>query len=95
METNNMDIEPFTINLTCLFCDSVLTGDENAEYESGDMIKCEACGETNDYDSVLEVAREKGIAEMEKKVEKGRKRTLQPIQIKINKNIDQNHKQIN
>lgn len=62
-----MDIEPITVELTCLFCDSVLSGDEDAEFESGDMIQCAECSENNDYDSVLEVAKEKGVAAMEKK----------------------------
>ena len=63
-----MDVESFTVNLTCLFCDSTLTGEDDAKFESGDMIKCSACGESNEYDSVLDVAKEKAISEAKQKV---------------------------
>ena len=56
-----MSEESFTVELTCLFCCSVLQGSEDAKFRSGDMIPCTHCGESNDYDSVIEVAKEKGI----------------------------------
>ena len=59
-----MQIPEFTVSLKCLFCGSVLEGPEDVEYVSGDMIKCTKCGEDNDYDSVLEVAKEVGIEKM-------------------------------
>jgi ASC-1-like (ASCH) protein len=59
----------FKITLLCLFCHSALQGDKNAEFESGDMIKCVSCGELNDYDSVIEVAKEKGIEKVKSQVE--------------------------
>ena len=59
----------FQITLLCLFCHSELQADENAEFESGDMIKCVSCGELNDYDSVIEVAKEKGIEKVKSQVE--------------------------
>lgn len=59
-----MDIDPISIELRCLFCDAVLEGPEDAELNSGDLIECIACGEGNDYDSVLEVAKEKGVEQM-------------------------------
>ncbi|MEB3310899.1 MAG: hypothetical protein VKJ02_11755 [Snowella sp.] len=59
----------FRITLLCLFCDSALQGDENAEFKSGDMIKCVSCGELNDYDSVIEVAKEKGIDKVKSQIE--------------------------
>ena len=59
-----MDIPEMTINLKCLFCGSALEGPEDAEYLSGDMIKCTKCGEDNDFDSVMEVAQEEGIEKM-------------------------------
>lgn len=34
---------------------------ESQKYQSGDMFKCSECGELNDYDSVLVVAKEQGI----------------------------------
>ena len=54
--------EQFTVDAVCLFCGTTLHAEENAKFESGDMITCDSCGEMNDYDSVLEVAAEKGAA---------------------------------
>ena len=51
----------FLITVLCLFCSAPLQAGEGAKFESGDMIKCSSCGELNDYDSVIEVAKEKGI----------------------------------
>jgi transcription elongation factor Elf1 len=50
--------------LKCLFCGSPLVKQEGVEFNSGDLIKCNKCGESNDYDSVLEVAKEEGLASM-------------------------------
>lgn len=58
-----MKTEPIHITLVCLFCGADLKGPEDARYSSGDLIKCSECGEHNDYDSVLEVAKDKGIAQ--------------------------------
>lgn len=63
-----MNIDPFEIELRCLFCDSALTGKEDANFSSGDLIQCGECGERNDYDSVMEVAKQEGIAAMKEKV---------------------------
>ena len=54
--------EQFAVDVTCLFCGTTLQANEDTEFESGDMIKCGSCGEMNDYDSVVEVAAEKGTA---------------------------------
>jgi hypothetical protein len=59
-----MDIPELTVNLKCLFCGSALEGPEDIEYVSGDMMKCTKCGEDNDFDSVMEVAKEEGIEKM-------------------------------
>ena len=64
-----MDMPDFTISLKCLFCGEALQGPENAEYQSGDLIKCTKCGEENDYDSVLEVAKEEGGVQVREMVE--------------------------
>ena len=56
-----MDIVPIEVQLTCLFCDAVLTGKTDIKPVSGDLITCPACGKGNDYDSVLEVAKQKGL----------------------------------
>ena len=50
----------FSVTVVCLFCGSPLQEEEGKEFESGDMIKCSNCGELNDYDSVVDVAVEKG-----------------------------------
>lgn len=57
--------EEIQITLLCLFCGSSLEGPDDAEYSSGDLVTCSKCGEQNDYDSVLEVAKEKGIEQIE------------------------------
>ena len=56
-----MKIPEMTIPLKCLFCGSELEGPTDAKFNAGDLIKCLKCGEDNDYESVLEVAKEKGI----------------------------------
>ena len=74
-----MEIEPVEVNLLCLFCDSPLLGNEDADFESGDMIKCSECDEENDYDSVLEVAKEKGVTEMEKRAKSAIEKELSKL----------------
>jgi len=59
-----MDIPKFTVTLKCLFCGSSLEGPEDVQYNSGDLIKCSKCGEDNDYDRVLEVAKEEEMTKM-------------------------------
>jgi hypothetical protein len=71
-----MDIEPFSVPLVCLFCGRELQAVEDAEFQSGDLIKCQACEEENDYDSLIEVAKGKGIAEVKGKVEDHLKKEL-------------------
>lgn len=56
-----MNKTPSSITINCLFCGMVLQVPENSAYSSGDMIKCQECGEQNDYDSLIEVAKHKGI----------------------------------
>lgn len=55
-----MENKEFHITLKCLFCGCNLKGDTDKKYESGDMLKCQECGEPNDYDSLIEVAVEEG-----------------------------------
>ena len=57
-----MSDESFEVNLKCLFCDSELKVDTNKNFASGDMLICQNCGEGNDFDSLIEVAKEEGIA---------------------------------
>ena len=47
------------ISMECLFCSAVLTAPSDYEPKSGDQIKCQNCGRTNDYDSLMDVARKK------------------------------------
>jgi DNA-directed RNA polymerase subunit RPC12/RpoP len=64
-----MYIPRFTVTLKCLFCSAALEGPESADYQSGDLIKCTKCGEENDYDSVLDVAKEEGMSQAKEMVE--------------------------
>lgn len=73
-----MDSE-FTITALCLFCQAPLHSEENAEFKSGDMIKCGSCGELNDYDSVIEVAKEKGIEKVKSQVEAELEKTMKKL----------------
>jgi hypothetical protein len=57
-------MENFSVSLTCLFCSAILEGRQDATFKSGDLIPCSQCGESNDYDSVLEVAKEKAVAQV-------------------------------
>lgn len=57
-----MEDKEFHITLKCLFCGCDLQGDTGKEFQSGDMLKCQECGELNDYDSLSEVAIEEGKA---------------------------------
>lgn len=52
----------FYVTLKCLFCGCDLKGNAEKEFHSGDMLKCQECGELNDYDSLVEVAIEEGKA---------------------------------
>ena len=65
-----MDIEPTHVTLVCLFCGADLEAAEDAKFTSGDLIQCQQCGEHNDYDSLIEVANEKGISEVKSEVDK-------------------------
>jgi phage FluMu protein Com len=60
----------YSIEVKCLFCDATLKSEDGQEYQSGDMIKCSECGELNDYDSVLEVAKEQGVELVKNELEK-------------------------
>ena len=68
-----------SIALKCLFCQSELMGPEYAQFASGDLIKCQECGEENDFDSVLEVAKETGIAQITSEVEEQLAKTLKGL----------------
>ena len=69
----------YTINLKFFFCDSSLKGPEEQEYRSGDMIRCSECGELNDYDSLLDVAKEEAVSVVTKDTQKELDRTIKKL----------------
>ena len=66
-----MDIPDIKISLKCLFCKSDIMAEEGKQYQSGDMIECRECHEMNDYDSLMEVAKEVGLEKMKHEVLRG------------------------
>ena len=60
----------YSIEVKCLFCDVTLKTEKGQKYQSGDITKCSECGELNDYDSVLDVAKEKGVKLVKRELEK-------------------------
>ena len=64
-----MDCLDLTVSLKCLFCGEALKGPDDAAYQSGDLVKCIKCNEENDYDSVLEIAKEEGMGRVKDMVE--------------------------
>ena len=71
--------DSFTIEALCLFCNTALTSEEGEESHSGDLIKCNNCGELNDYDSVVEVAKEKGVEKVKTEMEKELSKTMKNL----------------
>ena len=71
-----MDDSSFEITLKCLFCDIELQGAQDAQYVSSDMIKCQACGESNDYDSLISVAIEVGKQKVTQQIHDQLKQSL-------------------
>ena len=55
-----MKDKSFSISLKCLFCDCPLERESDAEFKSGDLLKCQECGELNDYDALIKVASDEG-----------------------------------
>ena len=51
---------PESVSLKCLFCGLEIGMEESksVELKSGDQIECNHCKEMNDFDSMVEVARE-------------------------------------
>ncbi|MCF1610029.1 hypothetical protein LQ759_09055 [Serratia marcescens] len=58
-----------TISLKCLFCGCILKGPTSTRLQSGDLIKCLNCGEENDYDSLMSVAKEEGLEIARKQID--------------------------
>lgn len=52
-----MDNE-ISVDLLCLSCHAQLRGEPGRTYQSGDTVKCDACGALNDYDKVIEAAQQ-------------------------------------
>ena len=55
-----MDNE-LSVDLLCLSCQQQLRGEKNKVYRSGDKVKCDSCGELNDYDRVIEAAQKAAV----------------------------------
>jgi hypothetical protein len=66
----------FKITCLCLFCQAPLVSEEDAVFKSGDLIKCKLCGEGNDYDSVIKLAKEKGIEKVTSDLKANLKKTF-------------------
>lgn len=71
-------MEDFTVALTCLFCDAVLQGDNDLEF-TGDLIKCQNCGQENDYNSLIEAAKEKALEKAKHEIELSLKHILKGL----------------
>ena len=54
-------VQSLSVDLLCLKCQEKLSGEKNRSYKSGDTVKCDACGELNDYDRLIEVAQQKVV----------------------------------
>ena len=67
---------PESIELVCLFCSEPLQGPEDAQYASGDLIPCASCGKSNDFDSLIDVAKEKVEVIAREEVEKEMRKVL-------------------
>ena len=48
----------------CLFCGSVLQATDEEKPESGGLIHCNQCGQDNDHDSVMEIASDKVMEQL-------------------------------
>jgi len=59
----------FKVAVLCLFCHAPLEAEEGAVFESGELIMCKLCGELSDYDSVIEVAKEKAVEKVKLEVQ--------------------------
>ncbi|HAT2038529.1 TPA: hypothetical protein ACT9LC_002679 [Legionella pneumophila] len=55
-----------TIPLKCIYCGEILTGEEDKEYKTDDMINCASCNKANNYGSALDIAQNQGIEEIKK-----------------------------
>jgi DNA-directed RNA polymerase subunit RPC12/RpoP len=74
-----MDIPNIKVALVCLFCNAPLQGTEEIKFSSGDLIRCTQCGEQNDFDSVLEVAKEKGMVQAENAIKEQLQKDLKNL----------------
>jgi len=63
---------PKQISLKCLFCGLILDVDEKIvdNIKSGDQVKCNHCGEFNDFDSMVKVVEEEATKLIKKEAEK-------------------------
>jgi len=61
---------PEKVSLKCLSCGLVLDVDTEIadNIKSGDQVKCNHCGESNDFDSMVKVAEEEVVISAEKAI---------------------------
>jgi hypothetical protein len=71
--------QDITVPWVCLFCGEQLLIEEGVAHASGDLMNCRACGEANDVDSVIEVAREKGLKLMTEAVKESLKHEFKDL----------------
>ncbi len=64
--------EKYSIKMYCLFCKSEQfeLPDENYQPSHGEMIKCANCGRLNDYTSMFQITKEKGMQIAKEEAEK-------------------------
>ena len=75
--------EKYNIKMKCLFCKSEQFELPKEDYQPshGEMIKCANCGKLNDYESMGNVAKEKGMEMVKEEVEKAIKNTFKDFKI--------------
>lgn len=75
------------INMKCLFCQSDQFDLPSEGYQpvSGDQLLCANCGRTNDYDSLLRVAKKRGVEWAEQEAKKLMEKEAKKIQQELNR----------
>ena len=75
--------EKYTIKMKCLFCKSEEFELSEKDYQPsyGEMIRCANCGKFNDYESMCNVAKEKGFEIVKDEAEKLIKDTFKNFKV--------------
>ena len=82
-----MDDPHTQINMKCLVClsDQFVLPSEGYQYVSGDQVTCGNCGRTNDYDSLLRVAKKRGVEWAEQEAQKLMEKETKKLQQELNR----------